>query len=59
MKVCFFLVLYLKVNPDCVQSASVDEFEHHANWKGRNPETFQVFLKMDKMDDIEVVEPGG
>ena len=32
------------------------ESEHHANRQGRHPETFPVFLKMDKMDEIEVRE---
>ena len=52
----FFLSIVIDGNPDCVQSASMDESEHHANWQGRHPETFPVFLKMDNIDDIEVVE---
>ena len=52
----FFLSIVIDGNPDCVQSASVEEFKHCANWQGRHPETFPVFLKMDKMDEIEVVE---
>ena len=52
----FFLSCVLGDNPDYVQSASVDESEYPANWQGRHPETFQVILKMDKMDEIEVEE---
>ena len=52
----YFLSCGIGDNPDCVQSASVEESEHLANWQGRHPETFPVFLKMDKMDEIEVRE---
>ena len=32
------------------------ESEHHANRQVRHPEAFPIFLKMDKMDEIEVVD---
>ena len=52
----FFFSIVIESNPNCVQSANVDEFEHCANWQGRHSETFPIFLKMDNMDEIEVVE---
>ena len=55
-KVCLFQSFEIDKCPDFVQTASADWSENYAKWQGRNPNTASVLLKMDKIEEIEVVE---